>query len=164
MDYSFHQSTLQSCGHFTHIISSNSVTVSFRRKTKFYVSFFFGHPVGYNFVSQDNNFLNRREFHQKLLGTIIRVLVRHLYLCSVASNKGRVQKLNKLFLWIFLRRGTPPTPNPSRKIINFFQHFFQFFLLAKNDLHVVKWILYAIGKSSGYSLTPSGEKVWSASW
>ena len=50
----------------------------------------------------------------------------------------------------FSAKGYPPNSPPSRKIINFFPTFFQKFLLAYNDVHVVKWILYDMGNSSEY--------------
>ena len=57
------------------------------------------------------------------------------------------------FRWIFHEGGTPPPPFAENN--QFFPTFFIFLLLAQNDVHVVKWILYDMGNSSQYFLIPS---------
>ena len=64
---------------------------------------------------------------------------------------GKGSKIKLIIFAEFSAMGVPPTA-PSRKIINFFS---KFFLLAYNDVHVVKWILYDMGNSSEYFLIPS---------
>ena len=59
--------------------------------------------------------------------------------------------------WIIFKEFTRRcnTPPPLQKIIIFFQKIFSNTFLAWSDLHVVKQILWNMGNSSGFFLTPS---------